>query len=159
MVSVLPQLDQTRSTVSLTIIPDRLSDNSRTFGFPCNAAIDAYLATTVDSDNTRRAYRRHLRAVLGAVTDWSGPGLAAYRARVLTNGRKPPSQAQALAALRCCLTWARTMGAHDPPADVVATALRAPRTSVRRPYVVLTDPEAAPSYGWARPAPRRAQAL
>jgi len=108
-----------------------------------SAIAESYLASAVDSDNTRRSYRRHLHRALGQIEDWSGPGLAAYRARVLGNELSPASQAQALAALRSCLTWSRRMGGHDLPTEVIATALRAPRTTVRRPYVVLSDPEAA----------------
>jgi len=59
------------------------------------------------------------------------------------SGASPPpaSHGQALAALRAFLTWSRSMGAHQLPAEVVATALRTPRSTVRRPYSVLADPE------------------
>ena len=53
----------------------------------------------------------------------------------------PASQAQALAALRSFLLWPRTMGAHDLSPDVITTALRSAKADVRRPYVVLSEPD------------------
>ncbi len=108
--------------------------------------LDAYLATAVDSDHTRRAYRRHVTAALdwcgvATLAELTGAGLAAYRAHVTSLSAAPASQAQALAALRSFLTWSRTMGAHALPGDVVQVALRTPRATVLRPYSVLSDAE------------------
>jgi site-specific recombinase XerD len=111
-----------------------------------SVVVDAFLASAVDSENTRRAYRRHLRrafAYLGvtAVAELAGAHLAGYRAAVVTSGLAPASQGQVLAAVRSFLSWSRTMGAHGLSSDVVAAALRTPRATVRRPYQVLSEPE------------------
>ena len=63
-------------------------------------AINAYLAAAVDSDHTRRAYRRHLTVAAEAftsagvahVTDLTGAHLAAYRQWVTQPGgtSRPP---------------------------------------------------------------------
>jgi len=111
---------------------------------PWPVAVDAYLAAAVDSDHTRRAYRRHLYTAfttLGATTvaDVNGAALAEYRARLTNSPLSPASHGQTLAALRAFLAWSRSMGAHQLPAEVVTTALRTPRSTVRRPYSVLAD--------------------
>jgi len=113
---------------------------------PWPVVVDASLAAAIDSDHTRRAYHRHLYTAftaLGTVTvaEVSGAALADYRARLTSSPLSPASHGQALAALRAFLTWSRSMGAHQLPAEVVATALRTPRSTVRRPYSVLADPE------------------
>lgn len=117
-------------------------------GTPWPAVVDAYLAAAIDSDHTRRAYRRHLTnafTAIGAATvaDISGAQLAGYRASVTSSALAPASQGQALAALRAFLRWSGSMGAHTLPADVIATALRTPKAAVQRPYQVLTEPEIA----------------
>jgi integrase/recombinase XerD len=115
---------------------------------PWRVVVDAYLAAAVDSENTRRPYRRHLvdaLTTLGvrAVDELRGADLARYRAAVTSSPLAPASQAQALAALRSFLSWSGTMGAHGLTADVIRAALRTPRTSVRRPYTVVSDAEIA----------------
>jgi site-specific recombinase XerD len=109
---------------------------------------DAYLNADIDSENTRRAYRRHLHAAFAAmsvetVADITGPMLAAHRARVMESGLSPASQGQALAALRSFLAWSRAMGAHSLSDDVIKTALRPPRATVQTPYTTLTNGEVA----------------
>ena len=121
---------------------------------PWQAVVAAYLAAALDSSHTRRAYGRHLRDAFTAlnlqtVAELTGADLARYRAHVTSSVTAPASQAQALAALRAFLTWARSMGAHPLPADVVRTALRTPRTEVRRPYTTLTELEIARILGAA----------
>jgi len=101
---------------------------------PWPVVVDAYLAAAVDSDHTRRAYRRHLYTAfttLGTVTvaEITGAALADYRARLTNSPLSPASHGQALAALRAFLSWSRSMGAHQLPAEVVATALRTPRST------------------------------
>jgi site-specific recombinase XerC len=96
------------------------------------AVVDAYLAAGVDSELTRRAYRRHLYgafSMLGVqtVNEVSGAALAQLRATVTTSGLAPNTQAQALAAVRSFLQWSRLLGAHQLSADVVKTALKTPR--------------------------------
>jgi site-specific recombinase XerD len=110
--------------------------------------VDAYLSADVDSDATRRAYRRHLQHCLGGllgvdglVSDLTGEQLAGYRGAVSSGRLAPASQAQRLAAIRSFLRWSGTMGAHQLNGDIIRTALRTPRATVRRPYAVLTEPE------------------
>jgi site-specific recombinase XerD len=121
---------------------------SLAFSTGWSIVVDAYLAAAIDSDHTRRAYRRHLTqafAILGVetVADVHGAHLAAYRAAVATSSRSPAYQGQTLAALRAFLTWSRTMGAHTLPGELVKVALRTPTATVRRPYQVLAEPEVA----------------
>ena len=115
---------------------------------PANVVLAAWLDAAMDSPHTRRAYGRHVRTAIAAMGCWTlagiiGAGLAQHRARIMAAPLSHASQAQALAALRSFLTWAGTMGAHRLPADVIATALRIASADVRRPYVVLSDPELA----------------
>jgi site-specific recombinase XerD len=120
---------------------------------PWEEAIAAYLDAACDSEHTRRAYRRHLRAVadgfagggIASVAALTGAHLAAYRAWIMQPGRglSPASQAQALAALRSFLKWLAPLGGHHLPAEAIATALRTPRTTVIKPYVTLAEPEVA----------------
>lgn len=128
-------------------------------GWP--AVVAAYLAAGVDSDHTRRAYGRHLRAAfttlgVATVADLTGADLAAYRAHVTSADLSPASQSQSLAALRSFLRWSRPLGAHALPDEVVAVALRTPRATVQRPYQVLSEPEIAAVIGAAATARDRA---
>lgn len=109
----------------------------------------AYIAS-LDSENTRRAYRRHLDAFATAagieqLRDVTPAHLIAWRAYVTRTGEgntlAPASQAQALAALRGFLRWAGALGGHTMPSDAWREALRTPRGSTQRPYSVLTDAE------------------
>jgi site-specific recombinase XerD len=115
---------------------------------PWRAVVDAYLDAKVDSPETRRSYRRHLLDALTdlgvlSVDELTGAALARYRHAVTSSSLSPSSQAQALSALRSFLRWSGTMGAHRLSRDVIAEALSTPRTTVRRPYTVLTDAEIA----------------
>ncbi len=110
--------------------------------------VDAYLDAAIDSKESRRAYRRNLMRAFTAlgitvVAELTGAHLAAYRAAVTTSALSPSSQSQVLASLRAFLSWARTMGAHPLPLEVVQMALRTPRSTVRRPYQVLSESEVA----------------
>ncbi len=141
-------------TAIVTTTPAALPQLAAAAGTSWPVVLDAYLATAVDSDHTRRAYRRHVTAALEwcgvpTLAELTGGALAAYRAHVTSLSVAPASQAQALAALRSFLTWSRTMGAHGLPGDVVQVALRTPRATVLRPYHVLSDAEIARVLGAA----------
>lgn len=141
-------------TAIITTTPAALPQLAAAAGTPWPIVLDAYLATAVDSDHTRRAYRRHVTAALewcgvATLAELTGAALAAYRAYVTSLSVAPASQVQALAALRSFLTWSRTMGAHALPGDVVQVALRTPRATVLRPYNVLSDAEIAGVLGAA----------
>lgn len=141
-------------TAIVTTTPAALPQLAAAAGTSWPVVLDAYLATAVDSDHTRRAYRRHVTAALEwcgvpTLAELTGSALAAYRAYVTSLSVAPASQAQALAALRSFLTWSRTMGAHALPGDVMQVALRTPRATVLRPYHVLSDAEIARVLGAA----------
>ena len=130
--------------MTTTVVPKAAQD--LTSATPWPVVVDAYLVAACDSRHTRRAYSRHLEAAfhhLGreTVAQVTGADLAAYRAAVTASPLSPASQSQALAALRSFLAWAGSMGAHRLPAEVVRTALRTPRSTVQKPYSVLSEPE------------------
>jgi site-specific recombinase XerD len=110
-------------------------------------AIEGFLTADVDSPNTRRAYRRHLNDAFAFfdvvdVRELNGQRLAAYRAHLLSDGRRASTHSQALAALRAFLRWMN--GAFDLRQfddRVLRVTLRAPRVTVMRPFNVLSDPE------------------
>lgn len=121
--------------------------------------LSAYL-DTLDSPATRRAYGRAITDCLvftsvSTLVDLDGAALARYRATLTTapkqgRGRTPAgsplapaSVALALAAVRSFLTWARAMGAHRLPDEVITLALRTPKGTTLRPYSVLAEPEIA----------------
>ena len=115
---------------------------------PWASVLEAYLASALDSQHTRRAYRRHITSALqylgvATLSELPGARLADFRAQVTASGLHASSQAQAIAALRSFLRWTRTMGAHRLPLEVVELALRVPRATVQRPYNVLSEPEIA----------------
>jgi site-specific recombinase XerC len=108
--------------------------------------VTAFLDAESDSPHTRRAYARHLQSAFSAVgvatlDQLTAMHLAEHRLRVTAGGLAPGSQAQALAALRAFLRWARVHGAHRLSRDVLDVALRMPRANVRRPYIVLGEGE------------------
>jgi hypothetical protein len=82
---------------------------------PWRIVVDTYLAGGIDSDHTRRAYRRHIEhaiAALGspALAELNGTRLATYRSQVTGSGLSPASQGQALSATRAFLAWGRRYG-------------------------------------------------
>jgi len=122
-------------------LPATLADTT-----PWTRVVDTFLEAAIDSPNTRRAYRRHLYDALGwmgcaTLAELHGASLTAYRFHLTSSALSPASQSQALAALRAFLRWAQSMGAHFLNGDVLRTALRTPKTSVARPYAVLSDRE------------------
>ena len=109
-------------------------------------AVEAFLTSALDSENTRRAYRRHLRnarAILGveSVAEVTGADLAGYRATILSNDLAPASNRQSLSALRSFLTWVTDMGGPAPSSRVVKVALRTPRGSTAARYSTITELE------------------
>jgi site-specific recombinase XerD len=116
--------------------------------------VNAFLDAESDSPHTRRAYARHLQVALAAagvttLDQLTALHLAEHRARVIAGGLAPASQAQALAALRAFLRWTGVHGAHRLSRDVLDVALRMPRATVRRPYIVLGESEVEAMLGAA----------
>ncbi len=114
-------------------------------GTPWRESVAAFLAAR-DSIHTQRAYARHLTTAftgfgVATVGELTSMHLAAYRHHLTTGGLSPASQGQALAALRSFLGWARAVGISTVLADATGELLRTPRTSVRKPYSVLSEPE------------------
>lgn len=127
---------------------------------PWSLAVDTFLAAKVDSANTARAYRRHLTAAFdrigrASVCDVSALDLIAYRRDLLADGRSAATHAQAIAALRAFLLWARKdhVRACRLSRETIEDALEMPRATVQRPYSVTTDPELARMLH-AAPTPR-----
>ena len=122
---------------------------------PWEKVLQVYTDAAIDSQGTRRAYRRHVvdaMTALGVTSliDITGADLAAYRAAVLASDRAPSTQAQALAALRGFLNWARSMGASPLLAEPVAVALRGPRALLVQPLCILSDSELNALYAAAK---------
>jgi site-specific recombinase XerC len=102
----------------------------------------------LDSPHTRRAYERHVTLALEqlqvvTLAELTGEQLAAWRAHVTASQLALGSQAQALAALRSFLKWARMFGVHTLSKDMIGELLETPGGSVTQPYQVLSEPEAA----------------
>ena len=120
-------------------------------------AVAEYLtnASRSGSDNTRRAYRRHLEA-FGTVPlevgdtplapihhlgDVSARHLRAWRAYVMGLEVSAGSKAQAIAAVRGFMRWSGAQGWHGIPSDRWRENLTMPAGDVERPFAVLTDAE------------------
>jgi integrase/recombinase XerC len=128
-------------------VPDRSFPKARSLhNAPWPVVLDAFLAAGVDSENTRKAYRRNITAAfttmrVRSLQGVTGLTLARYRAGLVADGRSPAAHAQVLASLRSFLRWAGLFGAHRVRQEVVAAALKIPRVTVRRPYQVLSPAE------------------
>lgn len=114
---------------------------------PPLVVLEAFLASAVDSDNTRKAYRRNISAALASMRCRSlrgltGLTLARFRAELVTDGHSSAAHAQVLASLRSFLRWSAVLGAHRLRMEVVEAALKIPRVTVRRPYQTLSPAEA-----------------
>lgn len=110
--------------------------------------LQAFLGSAVDSEHTRRAYRRHIRDAFRIMGVFGPPDvnlgvLAAYREQLMADGRGDATHAQALSALRSFLNWCADMGGLRIPTRPIERLLRVPRTVVARPYVTLTTGEVA----------------
>jgi integrase/recombinase XerD len=136
------------------LVERRSSLSDAGLAVPWDVATGRFLASAVDSDNTRRAYGRwlaHVGAVVGAplLAHLDSGHLSDYRMQVMSDdeGLGPASRAQAIAALRSFIRWARGLdgGRHVPQVtlETMEAALRMPKAEVRRPYSVLSDPEVA----------------
>jgi len=109
--------------------------------------LEAFLSTAVDSEHTRRAYRRHILEAfrimgLGGLGEVSADHLVHYREILMDDGRGPATHAQALSALRSFLGWCFDMGGLAFPLRVAERLLRVPRADVVRPYQTCTRGEA-----------------
>ncbi len=140
MVPITGVISTTTPSAGVQIMPEAIL---------VNRVIAAFLRGGIDSTDTRRAYRRHLYdafALLDVddVRDLTGERLVGYRAQLLADGRGAATHAQALAAVRAFLRWvggAFHLRLFD--SEVLRSTLRAPRVSVVRPYLVLTEAETA----------------
>ena len=114
---------------------------------PWQMVAQAYLDAAIDSPNTRRAYQRSISeamAITGVTSldQLTGAQLAAYRAEITNaEGVSPSTMALKLAGVRSFLTWAGAMQAHVLPMEIIRTALKTPRSDVRKPYQVLSEQE------------------
>lgn len=114
------------------------------------AILMAYLQT-LDSDSTKRAYRRAVEIALPALGDLdslTALDLTAYRdmwlARLSENHPHPLAPATVklhMDALRSFLKFARLTGKFPLSNEVISFALKSPKAEVVKPYQVLTDRE------------------
>ncbi len=140
MVPITRVISTTTPTAGAQIIPEAI---------PVPRVIASFLSGGIDSTDTRRAYRRHLHdafALLDVddVRDLTGERLAGYRAQLLADGRGAATHAQALAAVRAFLRWVGgTFHIRQFDSEVLRATLWAPRVTVIKPYLVLTESETA----------------
>ncbi len=112
--------------------------------------LEAWL-NTLDSANTRRAYRRSMELALADLGD-----LELLDAVALTNHRQswvsrmdakddtrlsPATVLRHLSALRSFLSFARITGQVRLSKDVIELALKLPKAQVIKPYEILTEDE------------------
>jgi len=115
-----------------------------------NVILEAWL-NTLDSANTRRAYRRSMELALADLGD-----LATLDAVALTHHRQqwvsrmdakddtrlsPATVLRHLSALRSFLRFARITSQVRLPNDVIEFALKLPTATVVKPYEILTEDE------------------
>jgi len=110
---------------------------------PTVALILAFLQSKVDSDNTRRAYARHLKETfklmgLASLTELGAAHLVRYREILMSDGRGEASHAQALYAVRSFFEWCADVAGLQVPARTVAQLLRVPKVEVVRPFVTAS---------------------
>ena len=101
---------------------------------------------SLESENTRRAYQRELEAAIQAFAiralhELTASHLVAYREHLLADGRGPGSHSQALASLRSFLSWAAAIRGLTVPELALKRLLKAPKSTVIRPYQVLSEDE------------------
>ena len=121
--------------------------------------LDAWL-NTLDSENTRRAYRLSVGQALedlGGLDALDAIALAEYRQRWVARldakadqRLSPASVARRLAALRSFLHFARLTGQVRLANDVINLTLKSPKATVIKPYQILTREEASRLVGAAR---------
>jgi site-specific recombinase XerD len=147
-----------RDTQEVHVIVDDRVDSAPVSWAEASAA---FLSAAIDSENTRRAYARHLRCArdflqVRSVEDVTGVQLASYRAKVLAMDLSPSSKNQDLAATRAFLTYLADMGAPVLPARTVRTALKSPSATVITRYQVISEAEMAAMLAAARDDRERA---
>ena len=113
-------------------------------------------ASRSGSENTRRAYRRHLEAFAAVPLEVGGAALPpihhlgdvtavhlmGWRAYIMgRDGLSAGSRAQAIAALRGFMRYAGTQGWHTIPSDRWRENLTMPPADAERPFSVLSDVE------------------
>lgn len=108
--------------------------------------LEAFLSTAVDSEHTRRAYRRHITDAfdfmeIKSLAEVSADTLIRYRELLMADGRGPATHAQALSGLRSFLGWCSDLGGLAFPLRVAERLLRVPRADVVRPYQTCTHGE------------------
>jgi len=102
-----------------------------------------FLLSKVDSENSRRAYARHLKEAfavmgLGSLAELGAGHLVRYRELLMSDGRGEASHAQALYAVRSFFEWCADVAGLPVPARTVAQLLRVPKVKVVRPFVTAT---------------------
>lgn len=100
----------------------------------------------LDSQHSRRAYRRHVREAFTimeteSVAAVTPDALVRYREVLLQDGRGQATHAQALSGLRSFLNWCSDMGGLGFPARTMERLLRVPGVVVERPYVTASQAE------------------
>lgn len=113
--------------------------------------LETWICGRVNNRNTARAYRRHLARFsewaadrgLSSPAVLSPASLAEYRAALEAERLTIATMKQAIAAVRSFVLWCRTFAPHLPDRDLMNQVFRIPRSRVDRPYVTLTDSEAA----------------
>ena len=110
---------------------------------PTVALILAFLQSKVDSDNTRRAYARHLKEGfkimgLASLAELGAAHLVRYRENLMGDGRGEASHAQALYAVRSFFDWCADVAGLPLPARTVTQLLRVPHVEVLRPFVTAS---------------------
>lgn len=124
-----------------------------------NVILESWL-NTLDSQNTRRAYRRSIETALselGELEMLTAPALTEHRQQWVArldakDGSRlsPATVARHLSALRSFLRFARYTGQTVLPKDVIELALKSPKALVIKPYQVLNDQESSRLIGVAR---------
>jgi len=115
---------------------------------PTVALILAFLQSKVDSENTRRAYARHLKEAfrtmgLASMAELGAAHLVRYRELLMGDGRGEASHAQALYAVRSFFDWCADVADLPVPARTVAKLLRVPKVEVVHPFVTASLTEVA----------------
>lgn len=130
-------------------------------GTPWGVMVEAFLtnASRSGSENTRRAYRRHLEAFAEAPLEVGGTRLPPVRflsdltpahlmgwREYVMQARRPDgrpltggSRAQAIAALRAFMRWTGRQGYHAVPSDRWGDVLTMPPSDAERDFSAFTD--------------------
>ena len=101
---------------------------------------------TLESENTRRVYVRHLDQFISlldlqTIGEVEAGHLVAYRNYLILDGRGTPTHIQALNAVRSFLTWATMLEAIRLRVDQIKALLKIPKCTVINPYQTLNKAE------------------